>query len=240
LLNLNDYLRPLFSTAEGVLNSGLADGEIDTALKKAVSTISSIEAMHRTVSERFEFPVYVQAIEEAKYGIFLISIGSYRNAYSSLRLFFELNLAAIDFSTNERQFLLWSLGRADITWNRLSEVQEGVLSKNFCNIFPLDLSEHAQSYRAMAITVYRECSEFVHGNPSAKSKLPEFLTFKKEITLDWCSKLDTMYLVFSFLFSARHLHTLAPESKESIKFDLLEQLGHIAPVRDCLGGVTGG
>ena len=178
--------------------------------------------------------VFTQAIQEAQYGIFLISIGSYRNAYSSLRLFFELSLAAIDFSTNERQFLLWSLGRADISWNRLSEAQDGVLSKNFCSIFPLDLADHAQSYRTMATTVYRECSEFVHGNPSATSKLPEFLQFKKETVLDWCGKLDTMYLVFIFLFSVRYLPSLTLEKKEIVKADVLEQLAHLAPIRNCL------
>lgn len=234
MIKLDDYLKPLFERAEKVLNNGLTDGEVELALKKAVSTIASVESLHQTVSDRFESVVYTQAVQEAQYGIFLISIGSYRNAYSSLRLFFELNLAAIDFSTNERQFLLWSLGRADISWSRLSEAQEGVLSKNFCNIFPLDLADHAQSYRAMATTVYRECSEFVHGNPSANSKLPEFLEFKKETVLDWCSKLDTMYLVYVFLFSVRYLPSLNLEKKENVKSDVLEQLAHLAPIRDCL------
>ena len=151
-----------------------------------------------------------------------------------------MNLAAIDFSTNERLFLGWSLGRADITWTRLADTQEGVLSKNFCSLFPLDLADHAQNYRTMASTVYRECSEFVHGNPSANSKLPEFLEFKKETALDWCSKLDTMYLVCVFLFSVRYLQGLTPKQLEKVKPDVLDQLAHLAPIRDCLGGVIGG
>jgi hypothetical protein len=88
LIKLDDYLKPLFERAEKVLNNGLTDGEVELALKKAVSTIASVESLHQTVSDRFESVVYTQAVQEAQYGIFLISIGSYRNAYSSLRLFF--------------------------------------------------------------------------------------------------------------------------------------------------------
>lgn len=240
MIALTDYLKPLFNRAEEVLNSGLADLDVELALKKAVSTVANFESIHQTLANRYEFVVFAQAIQEAKYAVFLISIGSYRNAYSSLRLFFELSLAAIDFSTNERLFLGWSLGRADISWSRLADAQEGVLSKTFCSLFPLDLAEHAQSYRTMATNVYRECSEFVHGNPSANSKLPEFLEFKKEAALDWCNKLDTMYLVCVFLFSVRYLQVLTPEQLEKVKTDVLDQIAHLTPVRDYLGGVTGG
>lgn len=240
LITLTDYLKPLFGKAENVMNAVLADSDVELAVKKAVSTVASLEAIHQTLANRYESVVFAQAIQEAKYAVFLISIGSYRNAYSSLRLFFELNLAAIDFSTNERLFLGWSLGKADISWNRLSDVQEGVLSKSFCGLFPLELAEHAQNYRTMATTVYRECSEFVHGNPSANSKLPEFLEFKKDTVLDWCSKLDTMYLVCVFLFAVRYLQGLTPEQTEAVKTDVLDQIAHLAPVRDYLGGVIGG
>jgi hypothetical protein len=240
LITLNDYLRPLFGRAENVLNSVLTDSEVEIAVKKSVSTIASLESIYRTIANRYEAVVFDQAIHEAKYAVFSVSIGSYRNAYSSLRLFFELNLAAVDFSTNERLFLGWSLGKADILWSRLADAGEGVLSTNFCNLFPLDLAEHAKSYRTMAVNVYRECSEFVHGNPSANSKVPDFLEYKKETVLDWCSKLDTMYLVCIFLFSVRYLPGLSPAQLEVVKTDVLDQISHLAPVRDHLGGVING
>lgn len=240
MITLAGYINPLFGATQKTLEAALADLEIEQQLKKSVSLIATLESIQQTVSARYEYVVLQQATDEGKHAIFLLSIGSYRNAYSSLRLFFDLNLAAIDFSTNQRQFLNWTLGRGDISWSRLSDPEEGVLSKSFCGLFPIDLSDHAKSYRTMATSVYRECSEYVHGNPSTNSKLPVFPEFRKEIVLDWCSKLDTMYLVCIFLFSVRYLTELSPEQLEKVKPDLLDQVSHLTQIRDYLGGAIGG
>lgn len=240
MIALTEYLTPLSKATQAALQAVLSDQDTELQVKKSVSIIAILESLQQQISNRYEYAVLKQAIDEGKHAIFLLSIGSYRNAYSSLRLFFELNLAAADFSTNQRLFLAWTLGRADISWSRLSDPDEGVLSKNFCNLFPIDLSEHAKSYRTMATSVYRECSEYVHGNPTANSKLPEFPQFSKAIVLDWCSKLDTMYLVCVFLYSVRYLTELQPDQLEKVKADVLDQLSHLAPVRDFLGGSIGG
>lgn len=240
MITLTEYLTPLSEATRVVLQAVLSDQDTEKQVKKSVSSIATLESLQNQVSTRYESAVFRQAIDEGKHAIFLLSIGSYRNAYSSLRLFFELNLAAIDFSTNQRLFLAWTLGRADISWSRLSDAEEGVLSKNFCNLFPIDLSEHAKNYRTMATTVYRECSEYVHGNPAANSKLPDFPQFSKSIVLDWCDKLDTMCLVCIFLFSVRYLAELQPSQAEAVKADIMDQLSHLAPVRDFLGGSIGG
>lgn len=240
MITLGEYLNPLTKASQDALEEVLTDEETALEVKKSINAISTLELLQQQISNRYEYTVYKQAIDEGKNAIFLLSTGSYRNAYSSLRLFFELNLAAIDFSTNQRLFLAWKIGRDDIYWSRLSDPEEGVLSKNFCNLFPIDLSEHAKSYRTMATNVYRECSEYVHGNPTANSKLPEHPKFNKNIILDWCNKLDTMYLVCVFLFSVRYLTELQPKQIENIKSDVLDQLSHLTAIRDFLGGSTGG
>jgi hypothetical protein len=139
-----------------------------------------------------------------------------------------------------RYLKAWSLGRDDIYWGQLSDEQNGVISKNFCALFFPEMADEAKQFRSIASSVYRECSEFVHGNPKAISKLPQTLEFRKETILDWANKLDTMCLVITFVFTVRYLVELKPEVKESVKEIILAQLGQLEPVRDHLGGAVGG
>lgn len=235
-----DHIRPQLSQLNSIFEQCVTDVEVSTALTKALASIAGLEQMLNAVSDKQEYPVYIQSLQEIQYSLLSVSIGNYRHAYSSLRLFFELYLAAVEFSTNLRYFRGWVLGREDIFWNRLSDSENGVMSKNFCTLFFSELADEAPHFRNLAVTVYRECSEFVHGNPQATSTLPETLQFKKDTLLDWANKLDTMHLVIIFIFSVRYLAELPATSRENVKEHILAQIGHLEPVREIFGGVVGG
>lgn len=235
-----DFLKPQVNTLVKIFDQCLTDPVAASALIKASNSISTIERIILPLKNNFEFPVYVQSTKELQYALLAAATGNYRQAFSSLRLFFELFLAGIEFSASARLFLGWNLGRENIVWNRLVDVENGIFSKNFCCLFFDDLKEEASQYRALASTVFSECSQFVHGNPKATAKLPQSLQFHQEIVLNWTSKLDTMHLVISFAYTSRYLLGLSEADKESVKDDLLEQLEILEPVRLILGGTTGG
>lgn len=235
-----EQIRPQLSQLNSIFEQCVADAEVCVALTKALTSIAGLEQILNSVRDKQEYPVYIQALQEIQYSLLSVSIGNYRHAYSSLRLFFELCLAGIEFSTNLRYFRGWALGREDIFWTRLSDTENGVISKNFCKLFFAELVDEAPRFRSLASTVYRECSEFVHGNPQATSTLPDTLQFKSETTLDWANKLDTMCLVITFVFSVRYLVELPAESSENVKEYILAQIGHLEPIREILGGVVGG
>lgn len=235
-----EYIRPQLSQLNSIFEQCVEDEGVSTALTKALASIAGLEQLLKSVNGEQEFPVYIQALQEIQYSLLSVSIGNYRHAYSSLRLFFELCLAAVEFSANKRYFRGWLLGKEDIYWSRLSDSENGVMSKNFCTLFFSELAAEAPHFRNLATTVYRECSEFVHGNPKATSTLPETLQFKKETVLDWSNKLDTISLVITFIFSVRYLVELPAESHEKIKECILAQLGNLEPIREVLGGVVGG
>lgn len=235
-----DQIRPQLSQLNLIFEQCVADAEVSTALTKALASIAELEIILNAVSEKQEYSVYIQALQEIQYSLLSVSIGNYRHAYSSLRLFFELCLVAVEFSANLRYFRKWELGKEDIFWSRLSDVENGVMSKSFCSLFFSELADEAPRFGKLATTVYRECSEFVHGNPQATSKLPETLLFKKETLLDWTNKFDTMYLVITFIFSVRYLVELPDASRENIKEHILAQIGELEPVREIFGGAVGG
>ena len=239
-MTFEEQIRPQLNQLNSIFEGSVADADVRLALTKALASITGLEQILNSISNKQEYPVYIQALQEIQYSLLSVSIGNYRHAYSSLRLFFELCLAAVEFSTNLKYFRGWELSKEDIFWNRLSDDQDGVMSKNFCKLFFSELSDEAPRYRNLATTVYRECSEFVHGNPKATSTLPDTLQFKKEAPLDWANKLDTMCLVITFIFSVRYLAELPIESCENIKECILTQIGNLEPIREVLGGVVGG
>ncbi len=237
---IEEQIRPQLGQLNIIFDECVADGDVRAALIKALASITALEQVLNAVSRKEEYVLYIQALQEVQYSLLSVSIGSYRHAYSSLRLFFELCLAGIEFSSNLRYFKSWTLGREDIFWARLSDADSGVMSKNFCTLFFSELADEAPHFRSLATTVYRECSEFVHGNPKAISTLPETLQFKKETALDWSNKLDTMCLVVIFTFSVRYLTELSSEAREDVKDSILAQIEHLEPIRQIFGGVAGG
>lgn len=239
-LAFEDQIRPQLRQLNSIFEQCVADEEASTALTKALASITGLEKILNSVSDKQEHPVYIQALQEIQYSLLSVSIGNYRHAYSSLRLFFELCLVAVEFSTNLRYLQGWALGKEDIFWARLSDSENGVMSKNFCTLFFPELADEVPRFRILAGTVYRECSEFVHGNPQATSTLPDTLQFKKERTIDWSNKLDSMCLVITFIFSVRYLVELPAASRENAKGHILAQIGHLEPIREVLGGVVGG
>ncbi len=236
---LSSHLQPQVDALNAIFAQGVIEVDVAAPLLKAVNSISAIERLTIPLRPRFEYPVYEQAAKELQYALLGVSIGNYRQAFGSLRLFFELFLSGIEFSSSERLFRGWLLGRENIVWNRLIDIENGVLSRNFCALFFDELKEDVPQYRVMAGTVYSECSRFVHGNPSANALLPATLQFRKQIILDWTDKLDTMMLILTFAYSLRYLLDLDEASKESVKEDLLDQLGTVEPIRVVLGGAGG-
>ncbi|MES2687927.1 MAG: hypothetical protein V4706_13980 [Pseudomonadota bacterium] len=233
-------LQPQVTALGAIYAQCVADQETSLALVKAVNAISAIERIVLPLDKSIEFPVYAQSMKELQLALLSAATGNYRQAFTSLRLFFELFLSGIEFSASIRLFLGWKLGRENIVWNRLVDKEQGIFSKSFCGLFFEDLVEETLQYRTMACTVFSECSQYVHGNPSSTAKLPQSLMFQRETVLEWALKLDTMHLVVSFAYASRYLMELDDAQKEIVKHDLLDQLGTIESVRLVLGGAAGG
>jgi hypothetical protein len=223
-----------------IFNSGIANPKVSAALARSLHIIVAMERITASVNTRPEHLVYIQALREVQHSMLSVCIGSYRQAYASLRLFFELSLCAVEFSVDQRYFRSWQLGNDDISWSRLSDLDTGVLSKSFTKLFFPELDEHVVEFRVMALSVYRECSEYVHGNPNTTATLPLVLSLKEGVVLDWANKLDTIALIVTFTFVSRYLRDMPNEPRESIKEYVLDQLGYLGPIRGLLGGTVGG
>lgn len=112
-----------------------------------------------------DYPLVKKAQTECTYSIFMCSQGFYGEAITNLRQFLEHMLFAIWLSTNDYAYRLWKAGQYDMSWARIMEDQDGIFSKKFIRMYAVDLNED-RSMELISISreVYRECSEFIHGN----------------------------------------------------------------------------
>jgi hypothetical protein len=205
--------------------------------------LADLEVFYYLISHRHEAPILQLAIKEYQFALFALSIGQYRHAYIGLRLFFEMIMACFLFSTNEIDFKLWERNAKDINWQELIDQNKGVFSNNYCKAFNEELAGHIKPFLTIATTVYRECSEYVHGNLHTHQKIPSHIKFDKEICDDWHQKSKSMYLVIVFLFSLRHLPSFDSSMSNNQKLItyisrakaiISSELGHIDVIRDQL------
>ncbi|MGI3106609.1 hypothetical protein ACRRRU_03595 [Dickeya fangzhongdai] len=184
------------------------------------------------ISNRPEVAVLDLAVKEYQFSLFALAAGQYRHAFGGLRLFFELMLSTVQFSAHEIDFRMWNKDEKDINWSSIISSENGVFSKNFIRAFNPDFSENGRQYLAIAERVYRECSEFVHGNATTHKRLPLDLKFHKETFNLWHEKSTTMRLVIIFALSARYLNHIGVEEMNTIEPVVIDALGNLKSVQE--------
>jgi len=163
------------------------------------------------------------------------AISDYRYANFGLRLFFESFLASIYFSGNDFQFQNWKGERFDILWSKLSCKETGPLSKNYVTAYCEELVEESTVFHSLACKVYRECSEYVHANFKTHLNQEEISKYDWVELSAFFERSKTVFFVCKFIFCARYLKSLNQTAKETIEDIILEDLGHLSPIKHLLG-----
>ncbi|MFM7851463.1 MAG: hypothetical protein ACKO96_05965 [Flammeovirgaceae bacterium] len=199
-------------------------------LAKSHSSVFDFNLLFEAIKERPEYDILRIALREYQMGILSLNLGLYNQAFISLRFFFERTLVAIMFSSKEIELRLWQKGERDTYWNEIIDDDNGIFSHKFCRAFFPELKDESKHYKILAKKVYRECSEFVHGNLSVQDKIPENLQFSEDLLKEWHTKSNTIRRVIIFVFCIRYLRHLGPEALKSIEPTILEEFGTLAPV----------
>lgn len=166
----------IHSTCAQVLEQSLAT-EAGFMHAKSHAFISDLERWLQVLELRPETDLLRLAIREYQFGLVVLSQGFYRHAYASLRLFFELAVAAVYFSAHLVELREWQRDIYDINWSTLSNSDNGVFSVRFSRAFCADLQGEILTYLTMSKKLYRECSLFVHGNPAAMASISGSIEF---------------------------------------------------------------
>lgn len=114
--------------------------------------------------------------------------------------------------------------------------ENGVFSKPFITAFHPFLSDLGHKYRALTMVTYRECSEFVHGNPIRTRPLEGELEFREELLRYWSDTIESIRLVTVYLYLCRHIETVEAEKREHLEKLAADNLWHEEQVRACFEG----
>jgi len=230
-MKLIDNYRDLLDSSNRVFDDMLEDNGAEN-LVSSHNYLLDYDKLKISIADRPEVAVLDSAVKEYQFALFALTTGQYRHAFGGLRLFFELMLATVQFSAHEIDFRMWAKDEKDINWNLIKNTENGIFSINFIRAFNPDLSPNGKQYSAIAETVYRECSEFVHGNAATHKKLPSEIKFQKEIFNSWHEKATTMRLVIIFAFSARYLNYIDENAKNNLEPVVMDVLGHLQAVQE--------
>lgn len=183
-----------------------------------------------------ERAIFMQACREYQYSLEAVLSGNYRHAFSSLRLAFELFTATVYFSANQMKMHLWLQGNDDLWWSTLTDQDNGVFSHNFLRAFNPALSQYRSQYSALAARVYRECSEYVHGNPGTYENTQTKVAYDSNRTQTFHDKVATVRICVLFQFLLRYSSSLSGVDKNLVEPLIIEEFGHFPEIQDLFNG----
>tara|TARA_B100001105_G_C22261082_1_gene386755 strand:- start:106 stop:819 length:714 start_codon:yes stop_codon:yes gene_type:complete len=213
-----------------------SDQERFAKFTAAHNDADELDRLGKLMAGRAEEHMYQLARIEYQHALFALAFAQYRQAHVSLRLFFELSLSSILFSAHEIDAHLWLKGKKDSNWSAISSKETGVFSKNFVSAFFEDMKDFCEQYHALAVTLYRECSEYVHGNRQSYEGIDAEIVFNQENTDGWLDRSDTARLVVKFAFLCRYMPHVSAEMKQEFQDMILENFSAFGPMRDINNG----
>jgi hypothetical protein len=231
------YYTALHDSSVAILKASLS-GSNELLHAESHAFISDLELWIESIRPRKEIILLEAAAREYQYALFALVQGHYRHSFGSLRLFIELSLSAIRFSTHELLLREWLAGKQDVNWQQVLNDDEGIFSPRFTAAFYPDLKDETSHFRAIAAKLYRECSEYVHGNLTASQTIPDSLSFDLPLFEAWHERAKSARLVLSFALFLRYFDDLKEAQQLSLESSIRDQLDYLEPIRTRFGSAT--
>jgi hypothetical protein len=223
-----EYFGQFHLQCQGVFEQSLAEPNL---AKVAVSHrfAPELALWCELIGDNREVELFRVAEHEYEYSLLALTQGHYRHAFKSLRLVLELTLQAVFLSANELRLREWFSNRVDSSWSAIVDEKDGVFSARFARGFFPSFKDHVAHYGGMAVLLYRECSECVHGNIPQHIPLPSTIAFEQKTFDLWHSKAEILRLVVHSAIALRYFDDLPPEARAKLGSCLghLMQIGEI-------------
>ena len=188
---------------------------------KAASFMDDFQQWIELLSDSYEVILYKEALSEYRSMLLFWCMGLYKHAFISLRSYFEATLFGVQLSTNELNFRLWKSESLDLYWSQITNENEGIFSKE------------APYMRKIAVEVYRECSEFIHNNYGATTRLPKATQFDQEIFNLIGDKVESINQVIMFALTMRYMELIRRKEKVSnFEEPIMDSIGYLTCVQE--------
>jgi len=227
----HEHYLEIISHCKDIVNRSFTEGRNEIHAQNH-NFLNDLHEWLEVLKDRPEFELYEMAFKEYSQGLINISQGFYRQAYNSLRFFIEHSLAAIYFSFRELELRLWMCGQQDIYWSTITDENNGIYSKNYFTAFSPPLLDESSLFLQLAKKLYRECSEYTHGNYVTAKILPSTLEFSDSSFRDWHEKAETASMLVVFSLYSRYFNILRSDAKARLETSIMEHIGHVSFIRD--------
>lgn len=198
------------------------------------------------IDNRPETIIYKNAIRAYQEAFSNMLMGLYQPAFMGLRYFLERTLMGVYFSANELELRTWLAGNRDTYWTELigeegedkerkdgaQNVNKGLFSLKFTRAFFEEFDIVCVRFRSQTKNVYRECSEYVHGNPHVIQQLGNKMEYSEELSKCWNESADTIARCILYAFMMRYWKSLSDEQKEPLRSRLTEEFSSTDTIKD--------
>ena len=201
-MKVKDYFIGINNKIEAIIEASFASGNIGKLndLFQLVDELSTWESM---LNKTTDTTLLISAIKEFELGFQAVLSGQYRYAFIAQRYFIEQIARFIYLSTNELYLRHWKLGIRDVSWSCLIDKENGVFSKVFIRAFFPDVEGEGVQFISLSSKLYRESSEFVHGNFEKVNVMPDQIEFQADMLDKWLEYMETGKLIAIFLLFMR-------------------------------------
>jgi hypothetical protein len=230
IMDVMKYYQSLAANRDAIMGECVADEATFALQIISHNVLKDFDLMVKVIDGK-ERIIFMQACREYQYSLEAIIYGNHRHAFASLRLAFELFIASIYFSAHQMKMHLWLSGHDDLLWGTLNDSDKGVFSHNFIKAFNPELGAYRAQYLGLASTVYRECSEYVHGNPETHEDTSLNIRYDAVKVASFHDKASSVRLCVLFAFVIRYLRDIRLESKATIEHLVLESFGNLPEIQ---------
>jgi len=171
--------------------------------------------------------ILLSATQEFELGFQAVVSGQYRYAFIAQRYFLEQVSRFIYLSTNELHLRHWKIGLRDISWHALIDNENGIFSKNFIGAFYSGIESEGEHVATIASKLYRETSEFIHGNFIKIEELPNSYEYNSVMLGRWIESMETNKFLSLFLLFMRFSNDIPHENIHKIEEMAKDELGEI-------------
>ncbi|MCF7960468.1 MAG: hypothetical protein K9M08_06960 [Pirellula sp.] len=224
-----------FSLAEkcaGIVKTSLGDPQRSAQQGTSGEFLLELEVWVQAVTPSKCSELIKSAAFEYQFALLAVSQGQYRNAFKGLRLTLELILQSVQLSTDEVKLRQWLNGKADTSWAAIMDDERGVFSRCVADAFNQSFLDDIKHFASIAARVYRDLSQYVHGNIGATSAV---LEFDNSMFERFHNQADLVAYVSSFALTLRHVTDELPiERLRELDKHISVRLGNLESVRNLL------
>ncbi|WP_294674779.1 hypothetical protein [uncultured Fluviicola sp.] len=227
-MTAEEYIKKINEQIQGIFDSSLDQNK--DVINNGIDFSKSLQTWLEIIPEDNYKILLTNSIQSLELSIISQTYCLYRNAFSSLRLSMEMLFGGVFFSTATLDFIEWTKSSRDLNWSTINDLNNGVLSHRFCNAFFLELKDKNEEYYTKAKELYRDLSEYVHGNHHTWITESEALKIEEKEIILFNKSLKSFFEIANFVLCLRYLKTLKQSQLEQVEPIVMQTLNHVEPI----------